>query len=300
MENLATWASTIFYFLLVFGVLVLVHELGHFITAIRAGVRVEEFGFGYPPRALTLFRRGDTAYTLNWLPLGGFVKMTGEDNPSDPRSLAAQKPWVRVVILSAGAGMNLLLAVALFSVIALIGIPKAREVVTVQGVAANSPAEFVGILAGDRILRVDNTPIANREDLLRLAYDRAGQTVAVELKRGKDNLTVSLTPRVNPPKGEGPIGISLSFQKLPGEDTVNYPIWEAVPLGVRRTLDTAGQIFTGFGRMIQGTAPGQVGGPVEIARVTGLVAQSGLLRLMEFTALLSVNLAIINLFPFPA
>lgn len=292
--------STVFYFLVVLSVLVLVHEIGHYIFAKRAGVRVEEFGLGYPPRALMLFKRGETIYTLNWLPLGGFVRMTGEENPSDPRSFAAQRPLVRALILVAGAGMNVLLAVVLFTLIAMIGVSKPVEIVSVHAVAPNSPAQEAGIQVGDRVLAVDGTAITNHEDLLRMTFERQGQPVTLELKRGRDNVTVNLTPRVNPPKGEGPIGIRLAFQLL-REEQVSYPIWQAIPIGVQRTIDTGAAIFTGFRRMVQGTAPSSsVGGPVAIAGYANMAAQLGLTRLMEFTALLSVNLAILNLFPFPA
>ncbi|MEP7200602.1 MAG: RIP metalloprotease RseP [Chloroflexota bacterium] len=364
MIDIPNIVSTVFYFVLVLSVLVLVHEIGHFIFARRFGVRVEEFGLGYPPRAWTFWKgkgwiqiqgkriaiprkfalpaeiqtgswvtyqtttengrevligitpvdaesRGlalasqvqemdsGTRYTLNWLPLGGFVRMTGEENPSDPRSFAAAKPWKRAIILVAGATMNVLLAIGLFTAIAMLGQPKPIEEVTVQAVAPNSPAEGAGLRIGDRVLTIDGTPIKNREDLLRMAYERTGQTIVIEVKRDRDNAVVTLTPRPQPPKGEGPIGITLAY-RLIREETTAYPIWEAIPIGVARTFDTGAQIFTGFRKIVQGTAPGSVGGPVQIAQYTGLAAQLGLLRLMEFTALLSVNLAIINLFPFPA
>jgi regulator of sigma E protease len=356
--------STVIYFLLVLSVLVLVHEIGHFIFARRFGVRVEEFGLGYPPRALIFWRengmvqiqskkiriprkfvlpqavqpgswvvyktavidgketltaidpvdaesRGLTAasqvqdldrgtiYTLNWLPLGGFVRMTGEENPGDPRSFAAAKPWKRAIILVSGAGMNVLLAILLFSTIAVAGISKPIELVTITAVSPGSPAESAGLKPGDRLVTINGVPVQNRLDVTRAAFDLSGQPVTLEVKRDKDNVTVNLTPRNKPPKNEGRIGITMSAQLL-RDETVSYSILEAIPYGVGRTVDTGGQIFTGFRRMIDGTAPVEVGGPVKIAQYTNQAAQLGLLTLMEFTALLSVNLAIINLFPFPA
>jgi regulator of sigma E protease len=356
--------STVVYFLLVLSVLVLVHEIGHFIFARRFGVRVEEFGLGYPPRALTLWRENGmiqiqskkihvprkfalpaavqpgswvvyktamengrevltdidpvdaeshglaaasqvqdlnrgTIYTLNWLPLGGFVRMTGEENPSDPRSFAAARPWKRAIILCAGAGMNVLLAIVLFSVIALAGVSKPIELVTITAVTPGSPAESAGLKAGDRIMTINGVPVQNRIDVSRAAYDLSGQPVTLELKRDRDNITITLTPRTKPPKNEGRIGITMAAQLL-REETVTYPIWQAIPYGISQTGDTAGQIFTGFRRMFDGSAPVEVGGPVKIAQYTNQAAQLGLLTLMQFMALLSVNLAIINMFPFPA
>ena len=365
--DIANIAITIFYFLIVLGVLVLVHELGHYMLAKRFGVRVEEFGIGYPPRAVQLWKergwiqiqgkqiviprrfklppgvltgawvtyrtrvdqgrevlaaiepvepaqRGmaaasqvqalepGTIYSLNWLPLGGFVRMTGEENPSDPRSFAAQRPLVRALILVAGAGMNVVLAIVLFTLIATAPQVKTIEVVTIEAVSPNSPAESAGIRPGDQLVTIDGQPIENRQDAQRIIYGQAGQEISIELKRGNQQLTVPVTPRVNPPRDEGPTGIRLCTEcQVLAQRAVSYPLWEAFPLGIARTWETAGAIFTGFRRLAQGTAPqGSVGGPVEIGRVTGLACQAGLLSCMEFTALLSVNLAVINLFPFPA
>lgn len=363
--DIANFLITVFYFVIVLGVLVLVHEIGHYMFAKRFGVRVEEFGIGYPPRALKLWKergwvqiqsrkieiprrfalpagvqigswvnyktsmengrevlasiapvdvaqRGlaaasqvqeldpGTIYTLNWLPLGGFVRMTGEENPSDPLSFAAKRPLVRGIILVAGAGMNVLLAIVLFSIIAAVGQPKPIEKVLVADVAPNSPAALAGLQANDVIVSVDGIKIENREDLLQATYDRTGQPVTLLVQRGSNTVSATLTPRVNPPKGEGPMGIRLDATPI-REDYVSYPIWQAIPVGVARTWDTATAIFTGFRRLAQGTAPqGSVSGPVEIGRVTGIACQAGILSCMAFTGLLSVNLAIINLFPFPA
>ena len=299
MIDIGNILITVFYFVVVLSVLVLAHEIGHFIFARRYSVRVEEFGLGYPPRALTLFKRGETAYTLNWLPLGGFVRMTGEENPSDPRSFAAAKPWKRAVILVAGAGMNVVLAVALFSIMAMMGIPKPVEIVSIAGVTAGSPAQGAGLRPGDRILAINGQTVINRQDVMRASYEYAGQPISIEVKRDRENLNVNLTPRTKPPKNEGRIGITMTVQFL-REEVVSYPIWEAIPYGINETISTGTQIFGGFRRMADGSAPAEVGGPVQIGQFTGLFCQRGLLPCMQFTAILSVNLAIINLFPFPA
>src|SRR5207302_2767740 len=150
-----------------------------------------------------------TIYTLNWLPLGGFVRMTGEENPSDPRSFAAQRPLVRALILIAGAGMNVVLAIVLFTLIATAPQVKTIEVVTIEAVSPSSPAESAGIRAGDQLVTIDGQPIENRQDAQRIIYGQAGQEISIVLKRGNQQLTVPVTPRVNPPRDEGPTGIRL-------------------------------------------------------------------------------------------
>jgi len=287
------------YFFIVLMVLVLVHELGHFITARRAGVRVEEFGLGIPPRARLLFKRGETEYTLNWLPLGGFVRMTGEENPSDPKSFAAAKAWKRAVILSAGAAMNVILAIVLFTTIAVMGVPRTVEFVSISVVAPGSPAESAGLKPGDRIVSIDGQPVINRTDVSRAAIEKAGQPISLEIKRDRENVTLYVTPRVRPPKNEGRIGITMSMQFV-REETVTYAPLEAAAYGIGETVNTGMQIVTGFRRMADGSAPAEVGGPVQIATFAGLFCGHSIQQCMQFTALLSVNLAIVNMLPFPA
>lgn len=241
-----------------------------------------------------------TIYSLNWLPIGGFVRMTGEENPSDPRSFAAAAPWKRAVILCAGVSMNILLAIVLFTIIATVGMPKPIELVTVGGVSPGSPAASAGLKVGDRLISINGTTMQNRLEVSRAASETSGQEITLELKRGPENVIVNLTPRVHPPKNEGPIGISLTGQLIRSE-IVSYPIWEAIPLGVGQTVETAGLIGNGFRRMFsQGVTSQDVGGPIQIAEITGQAAQAGLLTLMQLTALLSVNLAILNILPVPA
>ncbi|MSQ14219.1 MAG: RIP metalloprotease [Dehalococcoidia bacterium] len=313
---------TILIFLAMLAVLVLVHELGHFLTARAFGIKVQEFGFGYPPR-LAGFTRGETTYTLNLLPLGGFVKLLGEEDPTNQRSLAAQALWKRFVVLFAGSGMNLVLPVVIFFVVAMVPQQTAVGQAQLQSVAPDSPAEQAGLKAGDIVLSIDGHPVRNTQDLayrvrLRLGADtewkvlRQKQALTGAIGGGREpGLTPSLppvssetfvthlTPRWRPPPGQGASGVSIA--------TVNAtlvresrPAWSALPhafVQMGETLVLFRNEVTSW--IIRATKP-QFAGPVGIAQVTGEVARvGGFVALLGLTALLSINLAILNVLPIP-
>ncbi|MBI2845754.1 MAG: RIP metalloprotease RseP [Chloroflexi bacterium] len=290
---------TIIAFIAVLSLLVFVHELGHFLLAKRAGVPVEEFGFGFPPRLLVLGRHRETIFTINAIPLGGFVRMPGENDPYLPGGFASQSPAARASILVAGAGMNLLLAIFLFGLSAFIGepVPATTEVVITE-VAPGSPAESAGLQPGDTILALNGQEIEDSQDLVDLTEDKLGQEVVLTVRRGEETLDLALTPRPNPPPGEGPMGIAVETVVI-STKLESHPIWEAIPLGVERTLRALWVIIRGIILMVQGLIAPELAGPIGIAQITGEVAQMGLPFLIQFTAFLSVNLALLNLLPFP-
>lgn len=202
-------------FVAVLVVLVVVHELGHFLAAKRAGVKVLEFAIGFPPRLFAI-RRGETEYSLNLLPLGGFVRMVGEEDPSDPRSLAAQSiPW-RLVVLSAGIVMNVVLAFVLLALSAML--PRSEFVgeVVVLGVSPGSPAEIGGLRPDDVIVSVGGRPITNLQNLRYVVNLHLGQPVDVVVRRDGREVLTRVTPRFNPPPGEGATGIQIGIAN---------PIW---------------------------------------------------------------------------
>jgi regulator of sigma E protease len=288
-------------FVLVFSLVVLAHELGHYVLARRSGIKVLEFGIGYPPRLKTLAVRDGVEITLNATPIGGFVRMLGEEDPSDPDSFASKSATVRISTLLAGAAMNLLLAALLFACVFMIGdaIPVGR--VVVQSVVPNSPAERAGILPSDVILAIEDQQLRNTWELVHKTQAVAGREVSVTLARGDQELVVRLTPRVKPPPGEGAMGIGISMQEGYQVVAVRHPVWEAVPLGVREVWTVLVETIAGFARMFRvGFTPGDITGPVGIMQIGGAVAQTGLVNLMRFAAFLSVNLSIINLLPVPA
>jgi regulator of sigma E protease len=289
---------TIVIFLIILSILVLAHELGHFGTAKLFGVKVEEFGLGFPPRIFG-FRRGETIYSLNAIPFGGFTKMLGEEDSKYPGSLASKSHAVRFLVLSAGSIMNILLPILLFSISLMIPHDVLLEKVQIEEVAQESPAQQAGIEAGDIILNIDNHPVKNRGDVGYHIQLKLGSQVDILLQKADSSQKeVTVTPRWNPPEGQGAIGIMIT-----GIDgTLNresYPFWEAIPSGARKCWEIL-ILFRNevVGWFTKGTSP-QFTGPVGIAQLTGEVAKSGVSSLLEFASLISISLGIFNLFPFP-
>jgi len=295
---LETIALTAVSFIGVLLVLVFVHELGHFATAKFSGVKVEEFGLGFPPRLIS-FKRGETIYSLNAIPLGGFTKLLGEEDPTTPGSLASKSIPTRVLVLSAGSLMNILLPILLFAISFMVPHDKLIENVQVQEVDQGSPAQSAGIEAGDMILRINDRQVTNRGDVGYLIQLNLGSEINVLIQ--KADLTqkeVTVKPRWKPPPGQGAIGVIIAGVDV---KTIreSYPFWKAIPDSIRQCWEIL-VLFRNevVGWFIRGTAP-QLTGPFGIAQITGEAAKAGISPLLEFAALISINLGIINLLPFP-
>jgi regulator of sigma E protease len=290
---------TILSFLAVLAVIIIAHELGHFATAKMFGVKVDEFGIGFPPRLLS-FKRGETIYSLNAVPLGGFTKMAGEEDPKISRSLASKGTGPRLLIIAAGSLMNAFLPVLLFSIAFMIPHDIATGQVVVEEVTANSPAASAGLVLGDNILSMDGRQVNNIGDLHRYTQLNLGNKVSLEVQHeDKTTETVELVPRWRPPEGEGAMGVRIRLDN-PTLVSRQYPFWKAIPMGVLECIETFVLFKNGVISMIIGSIPTTVAGPVGIAQITGEVAQTGISPLLEFAAFLSINLALINLFPLPA
>lgn len=302
-------------FIIVLGVLVLAHEAGHFYVAKKAGMKVEEFGFGFPPRIIGV-KKGETVYSINWIPFGGFVKIYGEDGSgeSDSRSFASKPAGQRAKVIVAGVLMNLILAAVFLSLGNALGLRigltgrddfPARDIkIQIIQVSRNSPAQTAGLKSLDEIKRLqkNNNVVEpkNVESVQNFVKQYGGEEIALTVKRNGNEVNLKLVPRKNPPLGEGAIGVNLARTGV-----VSYPWYEAIWRGIRDTGTMTVNIATALGvffknLFIDSKLIGDVSGPIGIAILTGQAASLGFNYMLQFVALLSINLAVLNIIPFPA
>ena len=296
---------SILVFAVVLVILIVIHEAGHFFAAKLARVKVLEFGVGFPPRLWGL-RKGETVYSVNAVPLGGFVKMLGEENPSEPGSLAGKSAGARLAVMAAGPFMNLLTAVVLFS--ALFIIPQNVRVgdVSVVDVLPDSPAAQAGVLPGDVILEANGRALDNDLDLRYEIALSLGQEMTWLIQRGREQVSLSLAPQVNPPEGSGATGIRVATENVVYEKR-SAALWRAPILGLQRTGQVLVLVKNEFTKWISGGAAPELTGPVGMAHVVGEVAQADglqqidrLVAALSLAAVISLSLGIFNLLPIPA
>jgi len=298
-------------FLIVLGVLILSHEFGHFIVAKKSGIRVDEFAFGFPPRIFSI-KKGETTYSFNLIPFGGFVKIHGEDDSSlckdveDSRSFASKPAFIKSGVLLAGVFFNLLLAWFLISLGFIIGLPTSVSSVpagaeiknikiVIIDVVQNSPAQLAGLKTGDELVG-----FLKVEEVKNMIDGNKGKKIEIKYKRGEEILSAELVPRISPPPGEGAIGIAMDevgILRLPWY----LAIWEGLKMTYELTISIALAVFYFFVNLVKGlTGLEGVMGPVGIVGATNTVAKLGFSYLLSFVALLSINLAVVNIIPFPA
>ncbi len=364
---------TIIIFIVILGLLVFVHEFGHFIVAKKSGMVVEEFGFGFPPRIVGIqvskenqvtkvsktetvsfstediessgqevvvekitdtvrevneitpkkkwhftwghrppFNPNYTVYSINWIPLGGFVKILGEnnDNEDHPGSFINKGFWPRFFTLVAGVAMNVILAWVILSAGYMIGLPVAinsladvpahatltHPETAVLDVEKNLPADKAGIKPNDVILSIDGNAFNSVDDFQRYINSHQGKAIDFQVQRGQQHLNFQIIPDVNPAPGQGATGIEVSLL-----GRLKYPWYTAIWQGGLATVTgLVGIVYGLYSLFVQHIGFSSLGGPIQIARLTGQVTGLGFVFLMQFTAFLSLNLAVLNILPFPA
>ena len=297
--------------------LITLHELGHFLLAKKFGVKVEEFGIGYPPR---LFGKkiGETIYSLNLLPFGAFVKIYGhEKRIEDPRSFSTKAFYQKSLIILGGVVVFWVVSAILLSIVMGIGVPSAISdeeggilkdpKVQIATIAPGSPAEAAELKIGDAIIGIKSQELESKSinkvgEIQEFTQAYKGEEVILTIQRGDKIFDVSLIPRVSPPEGEGPMGIALVRTALR-----SYPWYIAPVEGVKATGALTVAVVRGWGMVFsslfqgEGVPPGvEIGGPVRIFELFVDVGALGTSYFLQFIALISISLALINILPIPA
>jgi regulator of sigma E protease len=325
---------TILVFVVILGIIVLVHEAGHFFAARATGTKVEEFGLGFPPRLVGIYKNSEgkrkiiwgskfksenseaTIYSLNRLPIGGFVKIKGEDGvgENEKDSFASKRSWQKAIILTAGVLGNFLLCVILFSIGFGIGLPTAVEdgalhnaqavrnnQIQIISINTGSPAEIAGLKVGDAVLALDSQETTEIKQIQNYTAEKNGLLIEVKIKRGENVLTIQVIPKVLETSGERAVlGVGLMRTA-----TISYVWYEAIWQGIKNTGIMIWAILLALFNLVKnifvrGEVSTDLSGPIGIAVMTGQVMELGWIYMLQFTALLSLNLGIINILPFPA
>ena len=292
------------------------HEFGHFIFAKKFGVKVEEFGFGIPPRIWGK-KIGETIYSINLIPIGAFVRILGEEEKNDdPRSFTKKPIWQRILIILGGVLSFWIIAVILLSIIAAMGAPKVVEdtdnsnllnpKVQILAVVKNSPAEKAGIRMGDFIEKMKSPEQEITIEKLKQVQDLAnlnkGKEITITLERGKEFLEVSLVPRISYPEGEGAMGVSLARVAIK-----KYPWYQAPIEGINETKDLTIAAIDGWVQIFSSLmakkglpAGAEFIGPVGLFQLFFQMEQLGIIYFLRFVAIVSIFLALFNILPIPA
>lgn len=298
--------ASIIVFLIVLSVLVFIHEFGHFMAAKRVGIKVEEFGFGYPPRVWGK-KVGETVYSINLIPFGGFVRLFGQEvrdrkkisKKQRKRAFFTKSKAARSLVLLSGVAGNFFLGVLCFTIIySKLGFPKKVDYVKFVDVLADSPAYEAGLRKDDQLVSVNSLEIKAVEDFVEIIEDKKGDQVEIKTLKGE----FLVVPRENPPEDEGRLGVIITDIEM-----VFYPWWQrpykAAWYGLKEAVGWSimvlGGVYLSIKQLISGITP-EVAGPVGIFQLTSQVAQQGILEVIQFVGILSVNLAVINLLPIPA
>ncbi len=277
----------------VFGVIVMIHELGHFLTAKACGMRVDEFAIGIGPNVIQK-QKDETLYSIRLLPLGGFNKIAGMDPSEDvgERGFNNKPVWQRFIVIAAGATFNFLLAIVIyFCIFAFHGTTVPSHEPVIGDTFAGNPAAEAGIQQGDRILTINGQSIQEWKDITQSLQGHSNHVVSVTLDRKGEIISTTVIPRESGDRAV--IGIN------PVMDVKQYGIGESAVYAVTHTGSTIMEMLQGLWNIVTGHSKGDVAGPIGVAQMAGQVAQHGFISLLLFTALLSLNLGVINLLPIP-
>ncbi len=278
--------------IIIFGILILVHELGHFIFAKLTGIKVEEFAIGMGPKILGV-KYGETDYSLRILPIGGYNKMAGMEpgQEDDPRGFNNKTVFQRMLVIGAGSLMNFLLAILLFVLVfSFIGVPANTNIV--GGLVEGYPAQQAGIQKGDQIIAIEGETVRNWTELTRIIHANPENSITLRINRDGNIFETNVIPIRDKDTGVGLIGISDTLK--------TYGIWSGLKLGIERSVEILVLIVVSLVHIITGQAPAEVAGPVGIVQMIDEASQYGIATIFNFAALLSLNLGLINLLPIPA
>ncbi|MBS4022424.1 MAG: RIP metalloprotease RseP [Dethiobacter sp.] len=280
--------------IVIFGLLIFAHELGHFLVAKRVGIGVHEFAIGFGPRIVSS-QRGETVYSLRVFPLGGFVRLVGEDPEEvfEQESFQRQPVWRRFAVIASGPLMNFVLAVLLFALIyfAYLGVPLYRST-AIGELLPDGRAEAVGLLPGDRIITIAGTQVSNWNELVTMINANPDKEITIEFERSGRLQAVNVIPRRDTQTGVGLIGISPQSKK--------FDFLASLSMGFTHTAWFIRFIASSIVQMITGRVAADVVGPVGIIQIVGEVARTGVVNLLSLAAIISVNLGLLNLLPIPA
>ena len=300
MEFSQTWLAVLAFFIVI-GPLIFFHELGHFLAAKWNKIVVEEFGIGLPPRLLTLFEWGGTKFTFNALPLGGFVRPSGEDDPSVPGGMAGSSKFARISVLAAGPLANIAVAFVIMTIMFMTGAPEGAIIAKIE---PGSPAAAAGLQVGDVVLSLDDMVVHSTRDLLPYILAHIDQPIVFTIKRGDSVQNLSVTPRSDPPANQGPTGIIIESLN----EVKKYDFFGAIGRTLEELAWISRQIVELPGRMLRGqVAPNEMR-PISVVGISQIGGQAignsielnAIWPIAQLTAGISIALALTNLLPIPA
>lgn len=277
---------------IILGLLIISHELGHFLAAKAVGIKVHEFAIGMGPKVFE-YKGKETLFTLRALPIGGFNKMAGmePEDEDDPRGYNKKSVGKRSLVISAGSCMNFILALLIFIIVFMgIGIPTNQN--TIGGIIPGGAAEAAGLKTGDQIIAINGEKTETWDDLTAIIHKSPGKELDFNIKRDGKLFNVKITPVLDPEYNVGLVGIERMWER--------QGLLESIILGIQQAIELGYLLVVSLVQMIVGKIPAEVAGPVGMVQMVGQAAEFGLASILNFAAILSLNLGLINLFPIPA